>query len=129
MEELLPVGSIVSLKDKRVLVIIGYSPNTALSEKQYDYIATPIIGITKIQEELRYNRDYFYFNKKDIEAVLFIGYSNEEFDLYKVVSEELSDRIREAKSEKEKLSEEEIKKICENYINEIKAQGSDKNEK
>ena len=53
MEELLPVGSVISLKDKRVLMIIGYSPNVPLSEKQYDYVGSSISGIYKPQEDLR----------------------------------------------------------------------------
>ncbi len=58
MEELLPVGSIVALKDERLVMIIGYLPSTPLSEKQYDYIAVDYLGITKPQEELRNKKDY-----------------------------------------------------------------------
>ena len=129
MEELLPVGSVISLKDKRVLMIIGYSPNVPLSEKQYDYVGSSISGIYKPQEDLRYNRDYYYFNKSEIISVLFIGYSDKEFDLYRVVNEKITSELSKAKKEKKILNEEDIKHLYEKSISEIKALGSDKNEK
>lgn len=129
MEELLPVGSIVASKDKTLYMIIGYSPSTPSSEKQYDYIAASPLGLTKVQEDLRYKKDYVYINKSDIETVLFIGHSDAEFDLYKLVNEKLTEKLNELKKEKENPDEDEIKKMYEDVINEIKKGGSDKNEK
>ena len=129
MEELLPVGSIVALKDKRILMIIGYSPNIVSSEKQYDYIASYVIGVIKPQEDLRYNKDYFYINKSDIEAVLYIGYSDIEFDLYKMVNTELTEQMERVRKEKGKLDEEDIKKVYEDFIKKVKPNGSEKDEK
>ncbi len=129
MDELLPIGSVVSLKDKRRLMIIGYSPNTPLSENQYDYIGSNLSGISKPQEMLRYNKDYFYFNKKDIDMILYIGHVNNEFKLYKKVNEEINNAINKVKQEKGKIEEADIEKIYSEFINNIKSNGSDKNEK
>ena len=130
MEELLPVGSIVALKDKQLVMIIGYSPSTPLSEKQYDYIVMSPAGITKVQEDLRYNQDFIYINKKDIETVLFIGYSNKDFDLYKFVNEEMSKSVVKIKKEKKgDITENDIKKIYDNLCQKVMSNGSDKNEK
>ena len=38
MEELLPIGSIVELKDGKRFMIIGYLPNKIKDEMFYDYI-------------------------------------------------------------------------------------------
>ncbi len=129
MEELLPVGSIVSLKDKKLVMIIGYSPNTPVSEKQYDYIVADSVGVTKVQEDLRYNKDYFYISKKDIETVLFIGYSDKEFDLYNMVNKKMTEKLNRLKKRKSNVEDDDIKKIYEDVIIEIKKSESDKNEK
>ncbi len=129
MEELLPVGSIVGLKDESIYIVIGYSPNNINNSSQYDYVGSTLIGLYKSQEQLRYNKDYFYFNKADIERVLFIGYSDEYFELYRMVNEELSDLLKKAKNSKNNLENEDIKKIYENYISKYRNGKGEKDEK
>lgn len=130
MEELLPVGSIVGLKDKQMVMIIGYSPSTPLSETQYDYIAMSPAGITKAQDDLRYNQDFIYINKSDIEAVLFIGYSDKDFDLYKFANEEMSKSVEKLrKLKKDGITDDDIKKIYDNLGKKEISSGSDNNEK
>ena len=85
MEELLPIGSVVKLKDKRIRMIMGYLPKSS-DNKIYDYLCcNHLRGFRKKKEELQENMDYFYANKEDVETVLYIGYENISFSFYKKV--------------------------------------------
>ena len=85
-EDILPLGSIVQLKNKKKLMIIGYYQAVDEKGKEYDYICClPTIGITKEKKELKINTDIFYINNEDIETILFIGCSDEDYKKYKLV--------------------------------------------
>lgn len=73
MKKLLPIGSVVLLKDAtKKLMIIGILQIKPDEEKMYDYLAVPYpegyIGET----------NNFLFSHEDIDDVLFEGYSNSE---------------------------------------------------
>ena len=73
MEELLPVGSIVLLKEaKRKVVIIGFAVVEDGSKEIWDYLGAPYpIGVLSNDKNL-------IFNRNQIEKVVFIGYSDDE---------------------------------------------------
>lgn len=77
MKELLPVGSVVLLKDAtKKLMIIGILQVNPREEKIYDYLGVPYpegyIGTDK----------NFLFDHDDINDVIFTGYSNPERDIF-----------------------------------------------
>lgn len=69
MKNLLPLGSIV-LIDESQYMLIGYLPEKKdENNKVYDYIAIEFpIGY--------YKEKLYYFNKEDINALIFIGFQN-----------------------------------------------------
>jgi hypothetical protein len=73
MNELLPIGSIVLLKNgKKKIMIYGRRQFAANDQKEYDYVAC-------LYPEGNINEDYTYlFNHSDISEVIFEGYSDEE---------------------------------------------------
>ncbi|MBQ9072545.1 MAG: DUF4176 domain-containing protein [Bacilli bacterium] len=74
-EKYLPLGSIVSLKNSKIkLIIIGYCKNLSIyKEKKCDYIATIYpIGIINLRESL-------FFNHEQIDKIFYIGYKDETF--------------------------------------------------
>lgn len=78
MENLLPVGSIVLLKesDKR-LMIYGIFQREENDDKIYDYIGVPYPeGFIDIET-------CFLFNEELIDQILFLGYIDSEFQLFK----------------------------------------------
>ena len=72
-EELLPVGSIVLLKEaKRKVVIIGFAVVENGSNEIWDYLGAPYpIGVISNDRNL-------IFNREQIQKVVFVGYSDEE---------------------------------------------------
>ncbi len=85
MVDLLPIGSIVKLKDNKIRMIMGYLP-ISTDNKIYDYLCCNYLrGFRKKKEELEENLDYFYANKEDIDSILYIGYDDFNFTLYKKV--------------------------------------------
>lgn len=124
MEKLLPVGSIIKLKNNKEFMIIGYSPNKPVVEDKYDYICClPKVGITRKKSEIKLNIDYFYINNKDINQVLYIGYSDEMFDLYEYSLFICKGNIDIIKSKYKTISEREIKEFFNNCLNDIKELG------
>ena len=81
MEGILPIGSIVTLKNNSTKIfIIGYLPDDMRNRDFHDYI-----GITSTLSldgtKLVYNKNEFIFNNEDIENIYFIGYQDKKFDL------------------------------------------------
>ena len=75
-ERLLPIGSVVLLKDaEKELMIIGILPRT--SDAQYDYIA--------VLHPEGYLNDtaIFTFNHEDIAKVNYLGYMNAAYQLFR----------------------------------------------
>ena len=84
--DILPIGTIVELKNNERFMIIGYNQASDDKGKEYDYICClPIIGLIREKENIKLNTDYFYINNEDIDKVLYIGYSDEEFKKYKLI--------------------------------------------
>jgi len=82
MEEILPLGSVVSLKDKKDIMVAGYGPASFEDEQQYDYFGIYAkYGLIK-SENLKLGRDYVYFNNSDIDKVLFMGCQDNEMKKY-----------------------------------------------
>ena len=72
MKYLLPIGSMVWV-DNQPKMVIGYF--SMQGKNFYDYIATNYpIGVS--------NADISYFNDADIKKIVFIGYQNEQTDLF-----------------------------------------------
>ncbi len=67
MKGLLPLGSIVVLKNGSTLMIDGYGMSNSVDEKVYDYSGV-IFPIGLDVKELQ------LFNKNDIKNVVFMGY-------------------------------------------------------
>ena len=77
MKDLLPIGSVVLLKDAtKKLVIIGVLQVNAEQNKMYDYLAVPYpegyLGLDNI----------YLFNQGDINDIIFRGYTNPERDIF-----------------------------------------------
>lgn len=73
LNELLPIGSVVLLKNaKKKLMITGVFPIQTEEEEVYDYIAVIY------PEGYIGPRSNYVFNHGDIEEVLFKGYDDEE---------------------------------------------------
>lgn len=71
--ELLPIGTIVLLKDaKRKLMIYGIGQTDATNNVDYDYI-----GVLFPEGNMG-EGSQFLFNHSDIEQIIFKGYDNEE---------------------------------------------------
>ncbi|SFL09986.1 protein of unknown function [Lachnospiraceae bacterium KH1T2] len=71
IRELLPIGSIVWLKDaKRALMIFGVKQTNQETKVEYDYI-----GVLYPEGNLGV-KSQFMFNHKDIEKVVFRGYED-----------------------------------------------------
>ena len=90
MEEILPLGSVVLLKNNKNIMVAGYGP--ALDdETQFDYVGIYAkYGLIK-SEDLKLDKDYVYFNSLDIDKVLFIGCQDDKMkkfiSVYKYVKE------------------------------------------
>lgn len=102
MKELLPVGSIIELKNNSRFMIIGYSPNENSDEKSCDYICClPHVGIKREKSNLKLDIDYFIINRNDIYNVLFIGYNDDDFTKYMYVIDFTTAEIDKMKSDSE----------------------------
>lgn len=99
MNELLPIGSIVELKNHMRCMIIGFLPSPLNSKVLYDYIACNPDGVTKRKEELKEKKDYFFIKKEEIDNVLFIGLQNDEFELYEDILKTMIEKIHNSKQE------------------------------
>lgn len=77
MKDLLPVGSVVLLKDAtKKLMIIGILQVNSNENKLYDYLAVPY------PEGYIGSENNFLFNHSDINDVIFCGYSNPEREIF-----------------------------------------------
>lgn len=76
MKKLLPIGTVVTLKEgKKSLMIIGIMQKDD-EDKVYDYIAC-VYPEGYINSEL-----FFLFNHEDVENVRFVGYIDAESQAY-----------------------------------------------
>lgn len=77
MKDLLPIGSVVLLKDAtKKLVIIGVLQVNAEQNKMYDYLAVPY------PEGYLGSDNNYLFNQGDINDIIFHGYTNPERDIF-----------------------------------------------
>lgn len=77
MKDLLPIGSVVLLKDAtKKLVIIGVLQVNAEQNKMYDYLAVPY------PERYLGSDNNYLFNQGDINDIIFRGYTNPERDIF-----------------------------------------------
>lgn len=121
MNDLLPVGSIVELSNKKRYMIIGYNPDKPNEKNSHDYVAClPKLGLIREMANSHLNIDYFYINKKDIEKVLFIGYNDIQFDNFDYCLFVINTNLNIAKSKNKNLSKEEITEIYLNSLQKIK---------
>ena len=77
MENLLPIGSIVLLKNgEKKIMIYGRMQQDANTKKMYDYVAC-------LYPEGNINAEYSYlFNHEDIKELIFRGYSDADEEEY-----------------------------------------------
>lgn len=77
MKDLLPIGSIVLLKDaSKKLMIIGIMQVNQKENKIYDYLGVPY------PEGYIGSEHNFLFNHSDINDVIFTGYMNPEREIF-----------------------------------------------
>ena len=88
IKNLLPVGSVVKIKDsEKALAIIGILVNN--DGIKYDYIAVP-------SPEGYIDAEHMYvFNHEDVEKVDFLGYMNSEFQIFRRYLVESLEKISE----------------------------------
>ena len=112
MDDLLPIGSIVELKNNKRKMIIGYLPNKPNDKEFYDYICcNSKTGLRKEKKELKQNKDYFFINNEDIENVLFIGCQDKEFLMYKIMHNRIKEKLLEIRKNNSNLTEEDLDKL------------------
>lgn len=77
IKELLPIGSVVLLKDgKKRVMVIGVKQTDTSTNTEYDYLSV-------IYPEGYINPEtVFFFNHDSIETVFFKGYEDEEHDAF-----------------------------------------------
>lgn len=77
VRELLPIGSVIWLKDaKKPLMIFGIKQSNLETEEEYDYI-----GVLYPEGNMGTDSQ-FLFQHEDIESVEFIGYETAERDVF-----------------------------------------------
>ena len=131
MNDMLPVGSKVKLKDGRILVIIGYLPNKPNDAVLYDYICCwNIYGVRHKKEDIVLNRDYFYVNEEDISDILYIGYSDNDFDAFSYYANLVKKDLKKLREDNKEITQEDIEKLYSKiFENTIGKPGENKNEK
>ncbi len=78
IRELLPIGSVVLLKNgKKRLMIHGVKQTDQSSDKEYDYIS-----VFYPEGNMGDDTGLFLFNHSDIEEVIFRGFEDEERDTF-----------------------------------------------
>lgn len=91
-DDFLPIGSVVILKggfQKMLIIARAINVNVQTERKFFDYGAC-IYPIGMINEQVA------YFNKKDINKVVFTGYSNEED---KILVESIVEHLKSEKDD------------------------------
>ncbi len=131
MNDMLPVGSKVKLNNERICMIIGYFPSKPNDAISYDYICCrDIYGIRRKKEDLTLDKDYFYISNTDISEVLYLGYSDIEFDYLNHCSDLLKKNLNAAKKNKDGLSQKNMENIYIKTLEEmISNNGGDKDDK
>ena len=77
VRELLPIGSVVKLKEaEKCLMIFGIRQTDTKAKREYDYVAV-MYPEGNLGENLR-----FMFDHDDIDEVVFKGYENDEFKAF-----------------------------------------------
>lgn len=78
MNELLPIGTVVKLKDgEKSLMIYGVFQNHTESNTQYDYVAC-------LYPEGNISHEFTYlFNHEQIDEIEYLGFVNAEHQLYR----------------------------------------------
>jgi len=90
----LPVGSVVSLKNKNRVMVIGFLEYDIKEEKFYEYLGVD------------YEDDMpLYFNKEDITDILFVGMQTEASIGFSIFLEELDHDLKDGKNLNEKYTE------------------------
>lgn len=88
LEKLLPVGSVVYLKNGTVKLVILAIGQLLSSDSEKDELPTFYDYLAGIYPQGFDETHKYYFNQADIDSVVFIGLSDEESDRYQeVVSE------------------------------------------
>ena len=130
MEDILPIGSKIRLKDGRVLMIIGYLPSKPNDEILYDYICSiSKNGIIRKKEKLELNKDYCYIKKDDIKDVLYIGYHDEEYEDFKKFASSVINNLNSVKLENRTLEQEDLTKVYIKSLEETYRKHGDNDEK
>lgn len=123
MEDLLPIGSIVELTDRRRKMIIGYLPSKPNDKEFYDYICcNSKIGLRKEKIKLKPRIDYSYINKEDIKDVLYVGCQDNEFLIAKLTFDKVKSRMLEARETNTILTNEELDELYGKAFSEIKSE-------
>lgn len=100
MSDLLPIGSIIEVKNKTKYMIIGFFPSIIIEDEVYDYIVCKPKGLTKTKKKLKKEIDYFYIKKEDIVNVLYIGFQDEDFNVYKDIITITLEQLKKNKNSK-----------------------------
>ena len=74
--------------------------------------------MTKDYKDLELKKDYYYLRKEKIKKVLFIGFSDFEFDIFSKISNEFNENIKKIKIEKNKIEEPDMIKAYSDIISE-----------
>ena len=107
------------LENNNNYMIIGYYPSKPNQKIQYDYVICDAKkGLTKDYKELELKEDYYYLRKEKIKEVLFIGFSDFEFDIFSKISNEFNEKIKKVKLEKNKIEELDMIKAYSDIISE-----------
>ena len=90
-KEILPIGTVVILKNNESVMISGY--NYMNNNKLYEYIGcSPKYGMTKNVKCFNYNA---------IEDIIFMGYQTRENDIYNIITNEENKLIKNNASQEE----------------------------
>ena len=129
MEDILPIGSKIRLKDGRILMIIGYLPNKPNDEILYDYICYISKNvIIRKKEKLELNKDYCYIKQDDIKDILYIGYHDEEYEDFKKIASSVINNLNSMRSENRTLDQEDLTKVYTKSLEEAYRKHGDNNE-
>lgn len=103
-DKFLPVGSVIKISGSSSLwVINGYFAGESGSSKVYDYV----IG----QYPIGYTSDKVYFADRDsVQAVLFVGFQNEQFKKYLPILKRIRETIDSGGSPEDLIAELENRK-------------------
>lgn len=126
-KKLLPAGSLIVTKSGRILMVIGFYPGKVNEESNYKYICSQTSGFKKKHSELKYNQDYYYISDDDIEDILFIGYSDSEFDFHAKALKMFNRKIKSIRKEKGEVSNDDFQTLLD-YCKEIIKKESSKSE-